>query len=151
MPLVFLNSHISSENFLCDCQLKWLPPWLLGRTLQASVTATCAHPEALKGLSIFSVPPESFVCGKTVFVTFPMQGGEPGGAPHCGSDSCDRVKPQPVVTSQLLDAAYFPPKPHIVFTAQSPRYVVLRVHAFNQKGAWGGSITNQNNQLQEDS
>ncbi|XP_016078586.1 PREDICTED: leucine-rich repeats and immunoglobulin-like domains protein 1 isoform X1 [Miniopterus natalensis] len=54
--------HISSESFLCDCQLKWLPPWLLGRTLQASVTATCAHPEALKGLSIFSVPPESFVC-----------------------------------------------------------------------------------------
>ncbi|XP_036121981.1 leucine-rich repeats and immunoglobulin-like domains protein 1 isoform X5 [Molossus molossus] len=54
--------HISSESFLCDCQLKWLPPWLLGRTLQAFVAATCAHPEALKGQSIFSVPPESFVC-----------------------------------------------------------------------------------------
>ena len=60
-------SHISSDSFLCDCQLKWLPPWLLGRTLQSFVTATCAHPEALKGQSIFSVPPESFVCGKTVF------------------------------------------------------------------------------------
>nr|XP_020752213.1 leucine-rich repeats and immunoglobulin-like domains protein 1 isoform X4 [Odocoileus virginianus texanus] len=54
--------HISSDSFLCDCQLKWLPPWLLGRTLQGFVTATCAHPEALKGRSIFSVPPESFVC-----------------------------------------------------------------------------------------
>uniref|UniRef100_A0A4W2BLZ0 Leucine rich repeats and immunoglobulin like domains 1 n=1 Tax=Bos indicus x Bos taurus TaxID=30522 RepID=A0A4W2BLZ0_BOBOX len=54
--------HISSDSFLCDCQLKWLPPWLLGRTLQSFVTATCAHPEALKGQSIFSVPPESFVC-----------------------------------------------------------------------------------------
>ncbi|XP_040102541.1 leucine-rich repeats and immunoglobulin-like domains protein 1 isoform X2 [Oryx dammah] len=54
--------HISSDSFLCDCQLKWLPPWLLGRTLQGFVTATCAHPEALKGQSIFSVPPESFVC-----------------------------------------------------------------------------------------
>lgn len=54
--------HISSDSFLCDCQLKWLPPWLLGRVLQAFVTATCAHPEALKGQSIFSVPPESFVC-----------------------------------------------------------------------------------------
>ncbi|CAK6435440.1 unnamed protein product [Pipistrellus nathusii] len=54
--------RISSESFLCDCQLRWLPPWLLGRTLQASVTATCAHPEALRGRSIFSVPPESFVC-----------------------------------------------------------------------------------------
>ncbi|KAB0378240.1 hypothetical protein FD755_009818 [Muntiacus reevesi] len=54
--------HISSDSFLCDCQLQWLPPWLLGRTLQGFVTATCAHPEALKGQSIFSVPPESFVC-----------------------------------------------------------------------------------------
>ncbi|XP_047388047.1 leucine-rich repeats and immunoglobulin-like domains protein 1 [Sciurus carolinensis] len=54
--------HINSDSFLCDCQLKWLPPWLVGRTLQAFVTATCAHPESLKGQSIFSVPPESFVC-----------------------------------------------------------------------------------------
>uniref|UniRef100_A0A8B9XL43 Leucine rich repeats and immunoglobulin like domains 1 n=1 Tax=Bos mutus grunniens TaxID=30521 RepID=A0A8B9XL43_BOSMU len=54
--------HISSDSFLCDCQLKWLPPWLLGRTLQSFVMATCAHPEALKGQSIFSVPLESFVC-----------------------------------------------------------------------------------------
>ena len=61
-------SHISSDSFLCDCQLKWLPPWLLGRALQGFVAATCAHPEALKGQSIFAVPPESFVCGKTVFV-----------------------------------------------------------------------------------
>ncbi|KAG8523864.1 Leucine-rich repeats and immunoglobulin-like domains protein 1 [Galemys pyrenaicus] len=54
--------RISSDSFLCDCQLKWLPPWLLSRTLQAFVTATCAHPESLKGQSIFSVLPESFVC-----------------------------------------------------------------------------------------
>ncbi|KAH0502448.1 Leucine-rich repeats and immunoglobulin-like domains protein 1, partial [Microtus ochrogaster] len=56
--------HISSESFLCDCQLKWLPPWLVGRMLQAFVTATCAHPESLKGQSIFSVLPDSFVCAK---------------------------------------------------------------------------------------
>uniref|UniRef100_A0A2K6GMW2 Leucine rich repeats and immunoglobulin like domains 1 n=1 Tax=Propithecus coquereli TaxID=379532 RepID=A0A2K6GMW2_PROCO len=54
--------HISSDSFLCDCQLKWLPPWLTGRMLQTFVTATCAHPESLKGQSIFSVSPESFVC-----------------------------------------------------------------------------------------
>lgn len=54
--------HISSDSFLCDCQLKWLPPWLLGKTLQPLVTATCAHPESLKGQSIFAVPPDSFVC-----------------------------------------------------------------------------------------
>ncbi|XP_038627959.1 leucine-rich repeats and immunoglobulin-like domains protein 1 isoform X2 [Tachyglossus aculeatus] len=54
--------HINSDSFLCDCQLKWLPQWLTGRTLQAFVVATCAHPESLKSQSIFSVPPESFVC-----------------------------------------------------------------------------------------
>uniref|UniRef100_A0A8C0DXW3 Leucine rich repeats and immunoglobulin like domains 1 n=1 Tax=Balaenoptera musculus TaxID=9771 RepID=A0A8C0DXW3_BALMU len=54
--------HISSDSFLCDCQLQWLPPWLLGRTLQGFVTAACAHPASLKGRSIFAVPPEAFVC-----------------------------------------------------------------------------------------
>ncbi|VTJ88787.1 Hypothetical predicted protein [Marmota monax] len=62
--------HISSDSFLCDCQLKWLPPWLESTTLQAFVTATCAQPESLKGQSIFSVPPERFVCGKTSLEIF---------------------------------------------------------------------------------
>lgn len=69
-PLLFSFSHISSESFLCDCQLKWLPPWLVGRMLQASVSATCAHPESLKGQSIFSVLPDSFVCGKIILEVF---------------------------------------------------------------------------------
>ena len=73
-PFCFPFSHISSDSFLCDCQLKWLPPWLLGRMLQPFVTATCAHPESLKGQSIFSVPPESFVCGKAVPVIFFPEG-----------------------------------------------------------------------------
>ncbi|NXA37786.1 LRIG1 protein, partial [Eudromia elegans] len=54
--------HINSDSFLCDCQLKWLPPWLVEKELQAFVVATCAHPEALKSKSIFAVLPESFVC-----------------------------------------------------------------------------------------
>ncbi|XP_040537838.1 leucine-rich repeats and immunoglobulin-like domains protein 1 isoform X4 [Gallus gallus] len=54
--------HINSDSFLCDCQLKWLPPWLLERELQSFVVATCAHPESLKSKSIFAVLPESFVC-----------------------------------------------------------------------------------------
>ncbi|XP_074054884.1 leucine-rich repeats and immunoglobulin-like domains protein 1 [Macrotis lagotis] len=54
--------HINSDSFLCDCQLKWVPQWLMGRGLQTMVVATCAHPESVKGQSIFSVPPESFVC-----------------------------------------------------------------------------------------
>lgn len=54
--------HIQSDSFLCDCQLHWFPEWLVGRGLQADVHATCAHPENLKGTSIYRAPPQSFVC-----------------------------------------------------------------------------------------
>uniref|UniRef100_A0A8C2X9D0 Leucine rich repeats and immunoglobulin like domains 1 n=1 Tax=Cyclopterus lumpus TaxID=8103 RepID=A0A8C2X9D0_CYCLU len=50
------------NSFLCDCQLHWLPDWLVTRGLQAGVNATCAHPESLKGTSIFQAAPTSFVC-----------------------------------------------------------------------------------------
>uniref|UniRef100_A0A8C2Z2L5 Leucine rich repeats and immunoglobulin like domains 1 n=1 Tax=Cyclopterus lumpus TaxID=8103 RepID=A0A8C2Z2L5_CYCLU len=53
---------IQSNSFLCDCQLHWLPDWLVTRGLQAGVNATCAHPESLKGTSIFQAAPTSFVC-----------------------------------------------------------------------------------------
>ncbi|XP_047438665.1 leucine-rich repeats and immunoglobulin-like domains protein 1 [Mugil cephalus] len=53
---------IQSNSFLCDCQLHWLPEWLVTRGLQAGVNATCAHPESLKGTSIFEAPSSSFVC-----------------------------------------------------------------------------------------
>ncbi|KAL7408077.1 hypothetical protein ABVT39_017754 [Epinephelus coioides] len=53
---------IQSDSFLCDCQLHWLPDWLVARGLQAGVNATCAHPESLKGTSIFQAPSNSFVC-----------------------------------------------------------------------------------------
>ncbi|XP_059505910.1 leucine-rich repeats and immunoglobulin-like domains protein 1 isoform X3 [Stegostoma tigrinum] len=53
---------MNSDSFLCDCQLKWLPQWLIGRGFQSSIVATCAHPESLKGQSIFIVPAESFIC-----------------------------------------------------------------------------------------
>ncbi|XP_069003657.1 leucine-rich repeats and immunoglobulin-like domains protein 1 [Embiotoca jacksoni] len=53
---------IQSNSFLCDCQLHWLPDWLVTRGLQAGVNATCAHPESLKGTSIFEAPSSSFVC-----------------------------------------------------------------------------------------
>ncbi|XP_029456905.1 leucine-rich repeats and immunoglobulin-like domains protein 1 [Rhinatrema bivittatum] len=54
--------RISSDSFLCDCMLKWLPEWLTVRGLKTFVVATCAHPESLKSKSIFIVPPERFVC-----------------------------------------------------------------------------------------
>ncbi|XP_059184547.1 LOW QUALITY PROTEIN: leucine-rich repeats and immunoglobulin-like domains protein 1 [Centropristis striata] len=53
---------IQSDSFLCDCQLHWLPDWLVTRGLQTGVNATCAHPESLKGTSIFQAPSSSFVC-----------------------------------------------------------------------------------------
>ncbi|XP_030632873.1 LOW QUALITY PROTEIN: leucine-rich repeats and immunoglobulin-like domains protein 1 [Chanos chanos] len=56
------NLQIQSDSFLCDCQLHWFPEWLVSRGLQAGVQATCAHPESLKGTSIFQAPPQSFVC-----------------------------------------------------------------------------------------
>ncbi|XP_066527565.1 leucine-rich repeats and immunoglobulin-like domains protein 1 [Hoplias malabaricus] len=54
--------EILSDSFLCDCQLHWFPEWVVTRGLQSGVQATCAHPESLKGSSIFQVPPQSFVC-----------------------------------------------------------------------------------------
>ncbi|KAG9260621.1 leucine-rich repeats and immunoglobulin-like domains protein 1 [Astyanax mexicanus] len=54
--------EILSDSFLCDCQLHWFPEWVVNRGLQAEVQATCAHPESLKGTSIFQVPAQSFVC-----------------------------------------------------------------------------------------
>ncbi|XP_030585862.1 leucine-rich repeats and immunoglobulin-like domains protein 1 isoform X3 [Archocentrus centrarchus] len=53
---------IQSNSLRCDCQLHWLPDWLVARSLQAGINATCAHPESLKGKSIFEVPSSSFVC-----------------------------------------------------------------------------------------
>ncbi|KAI2659354.1 Leucine-rich repeats and immunoglobulin-like domains protein 1 [Labeo rohita] len=54
--------HIQSDSFLCDCQLHWFPEWLVTRGLKPGVQATCAHPESLKGTSIYQAPPQSFVC-----------------------------------------------------------------------------------------
>ncbi|KAK7916746.1 hypothetical protein WMY93_012507 [Mugilogobius chulae] len=57
-----MKSLKTLDSFLCDCQLHWLPTWLVSRNLQAGVNATCAHPENLKGASIFRAPADSFVC-----------------------------------------------------------------------------------------
>ncbi|XP_006630714.3 leucine-rich repeats and immunoglobulin-like domains protein 1 [Lepisosteus oculatus] len=54
--------HINSNSFLCDCNLKWFPEWLVEKRLQSTVMAVCAHPESLKGTSVFQAPGPSFVC-----------------------------------------------------------------------------------------
>ncbi|XP_020845814.1 leucine-rich repeats and immunoglobulin-like domains protein 3 [Phascolarctos cinereus] len=54
--------HLNTSSLLCDCQLKWLPQWIAENNFQNSVNASCAHPQQLKGRSIFAVSPDGFVC-----------------------------------------------------------------------------------------
>lgn len=54
--------NLSSTTLLCDCELQWLPEWLTQAGFHTSVTARCAHPEWLKGKSIFEIDKEDFTC-----------------------------------------------------------------------------------------
>ena len=55
---------LNSESILCDCYLKWFPKWLNETSgfHREKVTATCAHPELLKGQYITYIPYESYTC-----------------------------------------------------------------------------------------
>ena len=55
---------LNSTNLLCDCKLQWLPQWLRAEGFETTVKLECAHPEWLKGKSIFSVAEEDFKCSK---------------------------------------------------------------------------------------
>uniref|UniRef100_A0A8V0YQ06 Leucine rich repeats and immunoglobulin like domains 3 n=1 Tax=Gallus gallus TaxID=9031 RepID=A0A8V0YQ06_CHICK len=54
--------HLNTSSLLCDCQLKWLPQWVSENNFQNFVNASCAHPQLLKGRSIFAVSLDAFVC-----------------------------------------------------------------------------------------
>ncbi|XP_021097076.1 leucine-rich repeats and immunoglobulin-like domains protein 3 isoform X2 [Heterocephalus glaber] len=54
--------HLNTSSLLCDCQLKWLPQWVAENNFQSFVNASCAHPQLLKGRSIFAISPDGFVC-----------------------------------------------------------------------------------------
>uniref|UniRef100_A0A8C6YAT6 Leucine rich repeats and immunoglobulin like domains 3 n=1 Tax=Naja naja TaxID=35670 RepID=A0A8C6YAT6_NAJNA len=45
--------YINTSSLLCDCQLKWLPEWLIDNKFQTFVNATCAHPQKLCDLNLF--------------------------------------------------------------------------------------------------
>lgn len=66
-PLASSDRRLNTTSLLCDCQLKWLPVWVAEQTFLPSVNASCAHPQMLKGRSVFSVSQEEFVCGKRRF------------------------------------------------------------------------------------
>uniref|UniRef100_A0A665TUR1 Ig-like domain-containing protein n=1 Tax=Echeneis naucrates TaxID=173247 RepID=A0A665TUR1_ECHNA len=54
--------HLNTSSLLCDCQLKWLPIWVAEQTFLPCVNASCAHPQMLKGRSVFAVSQDEFVC-----------------------------------------------------------------------------------------
>uniref|UniRef100_A0A3Q1HFI0 Ig-like domain-containing protein n=1 Tax=Anabas testudineus TaxID=64144 RepID=A0A3Q1HFI0_ANATE len=56
------NLRLNTSSLLCDCQLKWLPVWVAEQTFMSCVNASCAHPQMLKGRSVFTVSQEEFVC-----------------------------------------------------------------------------------------
>uniref|UniRef100_A0A3P8TLW8 Leucine-rich repeats and immunoglobulin-like domains 3 n=1 Tax=Amphiprion percula TaxID=161767 RepID=A0A3P8TLW8_AMPPE len=54
--------RLNTSSLLCDCQLKWLPVWVAEQTFLPCVNASCAHPQMLKGRSVFAISQEDFVC-----------------------------------------------------------------------------------------
>ncbi|KAK0144443.1 Leucine-rich repeats and immunoglobulin-like domains protein 3 [Merluccius polli] len=54
--------HLNTSSLLCDCQIKWLPSWVAERAFLPYVNASCAHPQMLKGMSVFAVGQDEFVC-----------------------------------------------------------------------------------------
>ncbi|XP_030623053.1 leucine-rich repeats and immunoglobulin-like domains protein 3 [Chanos chanos] len=54
--------HLNTSSLLCDCQLKWFPQWVAEHAFLPLVNASCAHPQLLKGKSVFTVSQEEFVC-----------------------------------------------------------------------------------------
>uniref|UniRef100_A0A4W6D3K8 Leucine-rich repeats and immunoglobulin-like domains 3 n=1 Tax=Lates calcarifer TaxID=8187 RepID=A0A4W6D3K8_LATCA len=54
--------RLNTSSLLCDCQLKWLPVWVAEQTFLPCVNASCAHPQMLKGRSVFAVSQDEFVC-----------------------------------------------------------------------------------------
>ncbi|XP_056443603.1 leucine-rich repeats and immunoglobulin-like domains protein 3 [Gadus chalcogrammus] len=54
--------HLNTSSLLCDCQIKWLATWVAAQAFLPLVNASCAHPQMLKGMSLFSVGQDDFVC-----------------------------------------------------------------------------------------
>ncbi|KAG1679861.1 Leucine-rich repeats and immunoglobulin-like domains protein 3 [Nymphon striatum] len=52
----------NTTNLLCDCELGWLPNWLIQTGFQYVINAQCNYPVSLKMKSIFSLSPSDFTC-----------------------------------------------------------------------------------------
>ena len=69
LSLSLSHRRLNTSSLLCDCQLKWLPVWVAEQTFLPSVNASCAHPQMLKGRSVFAVSQNELVCGERCHLT----------------------------------------------------------------------------------
>lgn len=53
---------LDSSSLLCDCNLLWLPAWIVRKGFQASVQVRCGHPPMLDGLPVLDIAAENFTC-----------------------------------------------------------------------------------------
>lgn len=53
---------LDSSSLLCDCNLLWLPAWIVRKNFQKSVNVRCGHPPALEGQRVLDIAAENFTC-----------------------------------------------------------------------------------------
>ncbi|KAL1416137.1 hypothetical protein MTO96_006406 [Rhipicephalus appendiculatus] len=53
---------LDSSSLLCDCNLLWLPAWIVRKSFQKSVNVRCGHPPALEGQRVLDIAAENFTC-----------------------------------------------------------------------------------------
>lgn len=53
--------HLNSTSLLCDCNLLWIVKWIRDKAEQKFITATCAYPSEVQGVSITKLKEDN--CG----------------------------------------------------------------------------------------
>ncbi|CAN7989111.1 unnamed protein product [Ixodes hexagonus] len=53
---------LDSGSLLCDCNLRWLPAWIVSMGFQGKVRVRCGHPLPLQGRLVLDVGSENFTC-----------------------------------------------------------------------------------------
>uniref|UniRef100_A0A147BU85 Putative membrane glycoprotein lig-1 n=2 Tax=Ixodes ricinus TaxID=34613 RepID=A0A147BU85_IXORI len=56
------NLKLDSGSLLCDCNLRWLPAWIVSMGFQGKVQVRCGHPLPLQGRLVLDVGSENFTC-----------------------------------------------------------------------------------------
>ncbi|KAH7947869.1 hypothetical protein HPB52_016419 [Rhipicephalus sanguineus] len=53
---------LDSSSLLCDCNLLWLPAWIMRKGFQKTVNVRCGHPPALEGQRVLDIAADNFTC-----------------------------------------------------------------------------------------